>query len=359
MTRDRTAGVLLPEVERKKPEPKRETRPELSVIVVSTDRRDTSRCLRALAACVSEVESPDRVEVLIPWFGSDDEKEGQLEEGFPFRCRWLRSGRQTLSSGRNTGISHARGRRVAFLADEVAPQPGWLKAAMECDPDSDVMLAGPESPLSPVGGTARAFSALNNPTVAILWPRCSGRRAALRWYQASLRNLVVPRALIRKAGPFDDGTPEHVSGSSFLLRAGGLGSYAAEPRLRVFTEGSPAGVRDLWDEVFDRGVAGAQGLAGYAEIYGRSRWTMGWAVMPWVVANMLIFVHWFPIVFVVAYLALLVSQIGRLAAQPGSGGWMGGLICLVTAHAALVAGMQIGLLRCLLKWLGRVNPFGS
>lgn len=324
---------------------------EVSVIVVSEGRGDTVRCLHALAAMESEVSGG--FEVLVVYTRPGDLP---ADRGFPFSCRWIRSRTPNRSSCWNLAVSKAKAARVAFLAGDAVPQPGWLRAAVAVDPAAAVMRTGPEPPLNPLGRSGCVYSALNSPLTSILWPRGSGAAREVRWYQVSLRNLVVPRRILGKTGRFDESLPEAASAADFLLRASPHVSFEADPGLKASTDAYPEDLRGLWEYAFDLAVDSGAGLGSCTHLFGRSLWILGWSIGPWVVANFLVFAPWFRIPFLVGYPLLMLARIPRIKRIPGNRGVWRGLLCLPTVQLALAAGMQVGLARWLLRALGRGRP---
>lgn len=116
-------------------EARREQLPDISVVVITRDRRGwLERCLVGLAAQTR----PAREVIVVD--SSVDDASKFVTEDFPF-VRYMRfpSGRRGMPAARNAGIRIARGDVVAFLDDDCESSPGWLAelAAAYRDPSVD------------------------------------------------------------------------------------------------------------------------------------------------------------------------------------------------------------------------------
>ena len=357
-------AVLLPDEKPSRPPPARApepaparkeaptSRPELSVVLLNERTSSTIRCLHALSAL--EPEIPGDLEAVVVYTSSSG---AAPEIEFGFNCRWVRSENRRPGACRNLGISKARADRVALLSSDSVPQAGWLRAAAAMDPETEMVKTGPEPPLDPRGGSGTSYTAMNNPLSAILWPRDSGGRKTLKWHQVFLRNLVASKKMLKKTGRIGEQLPDEIAAADFLLRASSFVTFETDPKLRALTDSYPCGAGDLWDEVFGRGVEAGAGLGGYTHILGRSTWVLGWAIGPWIVMNFLVFSPLFRIVFLIGYPLIMLSQIPRLSRGPGKQGPIAALLSLFLTQCALIAGVQTGLARCLLKWLSGRKPF--
>ncbi len=105
---------------------------DISVVVLSYDRVHLlERTLKALFA------SPARAAYeLVVVDNHPDQLARGLVEGLartaPAPVTYLADARRNVSIVRNLGIKAAKGRYVAFVDDDEAPQPGWVDALTEC-----------------------------------------------------------------------------------------------------------------------------------------------------------------------------------------------------------------------------------
>ena len=82
-------------------------------------------CLRGLA----KLDFPrDRFEVIVVDDGGNPPAQLTLRESPTFRLTVLTVPHAGPGAARNTGAQHARGRFLAFLDDDCAPAPNWLRA---------------------------------------------------------------------------------------------------------------------------------------------------------------------------------------------------------------------------------------
>jgi len=113
-----------------------------SVIICSHNRgADLCETLNA----VSQLDyPPDDFEILIVDNASEDDTRMVVEAATAQMSNllYLHEQQLGLSHARNTGIENARGELVAFLDDDAAPQPDWLKRLETCFSDRQVACAG-------------------------------------------------------------------------------------------------------------------------------------------------------------------------------------------------------------------------
>lgn len=106
---------------------------DISVVVLSYDR------VHLLRRTLEAFRQPDRLgevrcEVIVVDNHPDQLARAMVEgfaaDGAPFR--YLADPRRNISIVRNLGIKAARGRYVAFVDDDEAPEPGWAPAMFAC-----------------------------------------------------------------------------------------------------------------------------------------------------------------------------------------------------------------------------------
>lgn len=237
--------------------------PPATVAVCTRDRPDDLRhCLAALA-CLPD----DGQEVLVVDNAPSDGRTRTVVADFP-RVRYGCEPRPGLDRARNHALRIARHPIVAFVDDDAAPDPGWLRALCRHFHDPAVLcvtgLTMPrvlESPAqewferySPFG---RGFERRTFDRTT-LDPLAAGRAGAGA-------NMALRRAVLRAVGPFDvaldAGTPTHSGGDtemfSRILAAGHCIVYdpaalcwhrhrRSWPELRRTLYGYGVGVYALW-----------------------------------------------------------------------------------------------------------------
>jgi len=106
---------------------------ELSVVVCTFNRsRNLPGCVEALARQAG-AEGIDWELVVVDNNSSDDTAAVVRELGarHPFPIRYLFEGEQGLSHARNRGIAGTMSRYLAFIDDDIRPEPEWLRAVHE------------------------------------------------------------------------------------------------------------------------------------------------------------------------------------------------------------------------------------
>jgi glycosyltransferase involved in cell wall biosynthesis len=107
---------------------------DISVVVLSYDRVNLLE--RTLRACVDPRTAPGVAYEIIVVDNHPDRLAEALvaaiaeETGAPLA--YLADARRNISIVRNLGIKAARGRYVAFIDDDEAPDPNWLSALFHC-----------------------------------------------------------------------------------------------------------------------------------------------------------------------------------------------------------------------------------
>ena len=201
--------------------------PSLSV-VVSTHRRP--QFLAELFACLEDQTVPRHAyEVVIVDNCSDDGPGGtwdtlaELAARSPMRVRAVRSDVSAgPATGRNRGVSLARGWAVAFTDDDCLPQPGWLSALLTELEDGADLVQGQTMP--DPSGRSRAGP----------WDRTVSIDAPTPFFETC--NIAYRRAWLDRLGGFDEGDALTTTGAkrpfgedavlgAQLIAAGGAASF--------------------------------------------------------------------------------------------------------------------------------------
>jgi succinoglycan biosynthesis protein ExoM len=127
---------------------------DISVVVLSYDRVNLLE--RTLRACVDPRTAPGVAYEIIVVDNHPDRLAEALvaaiaeETGAPLA--YLADARRNISIVRNLGIKAARGRYVAFIDDDEAPDPNWLSALFHCLERTGADAAfGPKHPVFEAG----------------------------------------------------------------------------------------------------------------------------------------------------------------------------------------------------------------
>ena len=126
-----------------------------------------------------------------------------LVPGVPGHVRLLRAERPGASAARNLGIEHATQPVVLFLGDDIVPRPSLLpvhRAFHEAHPEETAALLG------------RAFFRLRTPFVRWLERGIQSDYGSIPdgqagWGHFYTSNVSVKRALLERAGGFDEDLP--------------------------------------------------------------------------------------------------------------------------------------------------------
>ena len=122
---------------------------DVSVVVLSYDRVQLLE--RTLAGVLAQRLSAGRTfELIVVDNHSDRLAESlaaRLAAAAPVVLTYLADARRNVSIVRNKGIASARGRYVAFIDDDEAPEPGWLDELVAClDRTGADVVFGPKLP---------------------------------------------------------------------------------------------------------------------------------------------------------------------------------------------------------------------
>jgi len=124
---------------------------DLSVIVCTYNRASNlPRCLGALAA--QENVTDIRWEVLVVDNNSTDETPAMVEKlkkELPITIRYTQESRQGLSHARNAGIRETQSPFIAFVDDDIAVGPTWLRSLYRCFRENDADAVGGRIHLDP------------------------------------------------------------------------------------------------------------------------------------------------------------------------------------------------------------------
>lgn len=125
-----------------------------AAVVICTSSRDRAPLLRA---CVDSVLAGERVpDELLVIVDSDPTLAAELSQSLPPAARVLDCDGHGLSAARNVGVMAASADIVAFIDDDAAADPGWLRSLTEAfAADEGVLGAG--GPVLPRWGAGRRW----------------------------------------------------------------------------------------------------------------------------------------------------------------------------------------------------------
>jgi GT2 family glycosyltransferase len=186
--------------------------PDVSVVVATRDPQDTVEAL--LGALERQTLGRQRFEVVLVDDGSTSE--ASVPRADPRVDRLLRHERpRGPASARNTGWRAAAGRLIAFTDDDCRPEPGWLEAGLH---------AHRATPGAIVQGRTRPEPADEH---GLDHPRARSIRVEQLGPFFETCNMFYPRALLERAGGFDETIPT-------------AGSEDTDLALRLLEAGVPA-----------------------------------------------------------------------------------------------------------------------
>jgi len=122
--------------------------PLISVVICAYDRHDLLR--QTIDSVQDQTLAPDRYEIIVVDNSPDQAAAARFGERYRDRprLRYLLEATPGASNARNVGAAAGRGRRVAFIDDDIVASPGWLGAML------DAFATFPDAGV--VGGCVRA-----------------------------------------------------------------------------------------------------------------------------------------------------------------------------------------------------------
>ncbi len=126
---------------------------DMSVVIPCFDRVPLLE--RTLRACFRQVVAGHSWEILVCDNHPDQISREAVEALIPLSpvpLIYLPAPARNIARARNAGCAAARGRYVAFVDDDEAPEPGWLQAYLDCLERTGADAAfGPKFPVFPTG----------------------------------------------------------------------------------------------------------------------------------------------------------------------------------------------------------------
>lgn len=222
--------------------------PHFSIVIPTYNRpRLLAACLESLA----RLDCPrDRFEVIVVDDGGDVGLETVV---VPFRARLDLTLLQQANAGpgiaRNTGAAHARGQFVAFVDDDCAPAPDWLRVIARCfEATPDRAIGGRTINALP----ANPYSTASQVLVDYVYAYNNADFERARFFASN--NLALPADRFRAVGGFAAPWPYPASEDRELcdrwLHRGYRMTYA--PAALVY-HAHPLTFRSFWHQHFSYG----------------------------------------------------------------------------------------------------------
>lgn len=175
----------------------------LSVVICTRNRAGYLRlCLQGLRR---QTASPDGFEVIVVNNGSTDETSALVAEYSREMSNLilLREPEPGISRARNTGWNKAKGDWVAYLDDDVIPEPDWAEQAILCAGKACAevgVIGGRATPIWEAKRPAWLNGRVASQLAVIDWPE-SGWIQQDQWVAGA--NILYRRALLERLGGFD------------------------------------------------------------------------------------------------------------------------------------------------------------
>ncbi|MEZ5102683.1 MAG: glycosyltransferase family 2 protein [Thermoleophilia bacterium] len=204
------------------PEPGPEPAPRVTIVIPVHDRAElTAQCLQALARTCGSVP----VEVIVADNASDDWTAELVDRYARWGLATRIANEENLGFGRacNQGVEAARGDHVLFLNNDTIPHPGWLEALVATlDADPGVGAVGARL-LYPDGTIQHAGVVLDSEGVSHHVHRGLPADDPAVTEERDLPAvtgacLILPRALLRRLGGFDESYHMYVEDIDLCLR---------------------------------------------------------------------------------------------------------------------------------------------
>jgi GT2 family glycosyltransferase len=217
-----------------------ERRLTFSVVVPTFGR--PRRLARHLEAMLGLAYSPDQYELIVV----DDGGSAPLEEVVaPFRkslpLSLLRQEHAGPGAARNTGAQAARGRYLAFTADDCEPAEDWLCALERCLSDHPGAMIG--------GGIANGvpesvFSTTNQLLIDYMYQYHNRNGSETRFFTPN--NLALPTDLYHRVGGFDASMGANGEDREFCARWRSLGLHMISAPDAMVRHAHPQSIVGFW-----------------------------------------------------------------------------------------------------------------
>lgn len=161
----------------------------MSVIVPTIGRPSLQQCVDSLAAQVCDVP----FEVIAVTSGPD----AQVLDCKVPGVRVVREPRPGPAAARNRGVRESSGDVVAFVDDDCVAAPGWLRSAL-------ATLARADEPVVVAGGITRSGAEAGWVSLFDSVTYLRQESYVRRSHACVTANVVMPRAVFERVGPFDE-----------------------------------------------------------------------------------------------------------------------------------------------------------
>lgn len=329
--------------------------PRLSVVIPCSRPTVIAKCLRAFGQQMGqhpfEVIVVGDVEGITPTYPGFDLKLIDCQESH-------------TNVRRNLGVDHASAELIAFMDDDAAPEEDWVTTALTLNPEDRKIITGPETPVASGQAADLVFAVSQNWIAEGMPGHVNTQKTAISWNQVPFCNCVVPKKVFDIVGMPAVDIPWDVDDFEFCFRARNAVCFENNPALAIRHDRYPDSIKRFLNYKWHLRMRTGEKLLSHPYLYARIPAVAGLALLPWVMAAVVVYLSFFSLAWVATasaagvggYMVLLGSQTLAAIRWRGARSVVPYLGLIVALHIVTAVGIQVGLLRGALR---RTRPQGA
>ena len=244
-------------------------------VIVPTLRRPES-LERALRSLFGQTGVADRISAIVVVdndpVGSAARTVEALRAASPWPLTYVHAPRPGVATARNAGLAATEAPLIAFLDDDEAASPGWLKALLEAQ-----VGTGADAVFGPITGRAPDAAAWLKPYLERFFGRVGPERTRLIETPYGCGNSLMTRATaLPGPAPFNTDADQAGGEDDALFAAlaarGGRFGWAADARVEEFAPAHRATLAYALARAFAYGQGPSQTAAAVKDWPGVARW---------------------------------------------------------------------------------------
>ena len=267
-----------------------------------------------------------------------------------FRLKLIPCKERHSNVRRNIGISQAGAPLIGFIDDDAVPEQYWVMTAVSLDPTAKMILTGPEKPATSAPTSDLVYAVSQNRYAEGTRSHVNGVREEVSWADVPFCNCIVPRHVFNTVGMPAIDIPWDMDDFEFCMRARRVVRFENVPELAISHDRYPDSVIGFLHYKWRLRIRTGEKLLSHPQLYGRIPAVLGCAILPGAIAVLVLLSSpYVALIGLGGYVTMLVAQSRSAIHWGGMKGVIPYLAVMAALHAVTLVGVQVGMMRGVLR----------